>query len=354
MSASDIELESYRAGSELEIIDLFAVVFGGRKTIKHWRWQFQSNPHGASLLSLARGQGGRLIGQCAVMAVDLNVVGERVPAGQELDTMVHPEFRNLGIFEKSAMHSFEQMKAAGRNLVYGFPNQNALPGWLRKLGWSRVAFATRYTKRLSIYPSLTRALPWLGVAALSDFIFRRIIAIEIAWRIFLLKRNLAEVEFSTSDRVPEAYEELWQAVRSYEVISVWKDRRYLQWRYDEKPDSGYRYFFLSRKRRIDALAVVSIVDGNARIAELIVRDRSTALGQYLIWQSVSWLLNNVAHAVSCSVINQGFFEEVFRDGFKKNISNHVLCMKVLGNDRLAKMAEFSSNWTITEGDSDSI
>jgi hypothetical protein len=352
---ASFSLAPYRSGDEVDIVALFKTVFGGDKTLEHWRWQFEANPYGRVFTSLARDSDHNgLIGQCAVMPVDLNVMGRRVKAGQALDTMVHADFRNLGIFEQSARHCFEQLKSDGYALVYGFPNRNAFPGWVRKLGWNRIAFGTRYYKRLSVYRSLEKTFSRFGFAAFGNFFFRRFVATKAKWSHYLLKRNLGEFQFIITDQVSDAYEELWQSIRSYEILSVWKDRRYFQWRYDSKPGGAYRYYSLVRGGRIDALCVVASTDGNLRIAEMAVRDHSIATGQYLVAKIILSALKEGAHSIAFSGISQGLFDEVFC-GFERTIdTNHVFCVGVLESTGLAKIAELPFNWTITTGDSDSI
>jgi hypothetical protein len=56
-------------------------------------------------------------------------------SAQSADTMTHPQYRNQGLFVKLANLTFNLCKANGIQLVFGFPNQNSLPGFINKLGW---------------------------------------------------------------------------------------------------------------------------------------------------------------------------------------------------------------------------
>jgi Acetyltransferase (GNAT) domain len=349
-------LAPYRSGDELDILSLWRHVFGADRTSEHWQWQFRDNPHGKFFIILARDIVHQsLIGQCAVMPVDLNLMGKRLRAGQAVDTMVHPDFRMKGIFEKSAKNCFELLKNNGFALVYGFPNRNAFPGWIRKLGWSRITFATQYYLRLSILDALKRALPVFGVPSCGDFFFRQFITTKILWKNYLLCRNLKGVQFEISDKVPLLYEELWDSVRSYEILSIWKDCRYFQWRYDRKPGGSYVYYYLKRHERIEALCVASTTtDGLLRIAELLVRDHSILIGRHLIAEVVLRALREGARRISFSGASQDFFDEVFRGFERLRDMNHAFCLGVLGDSGLSKIAESPFNWTITDGDSDSI
>jgi GNAT superfamily N-acetyltransferase len=56
-------------------------------------------------------------------------------SAQSADTMTHPDYRGKGLFVKLATMTFDLCKETGIRMVFGFPNQNSLPGFIDKLGW---------------------------------------------------------------------------------------------------------------------------------------------------------------------------------------------------------------------------
>jgi len=56
-------------------------------------------------------------------------------AAQSADTMTHPEYRNRGLFVELAQQTLELCRNEGIRIVFGFPNQNSLPGFIHKLKW---------------------------------------------------------------------------------------------------------------------------------------------------------------------------------------------------------------------------
>ena len=56
-------------------------------------------------------------------------------AAQSADTMTHPAHRNRGLFVELALTTFQLCRELGIRLLFGFPNQNSLPGFVNKLGW---------------------------------------------------------------------------------------------------------------------------------------------------------------------------------------------------------------------------
>jgi hypothetical protein len=58
-----------------------------------------------------------------------------VLAAQSADTMTHPQFRFKGLFVELSNITFQLCLDNDINLLFGFPNQNSLPGAINKLGW---------------------------------------------------------------------------------------------------------------------------------------------------------------------------------------------------------------------------
>src|SRR4051812_11835714 len=59
--------------------------------------------------------------------------GKTILAAQSADTMTHPEYRNMGLFKQLANLTYALCRQEGIRFVFGFPNQNSLPGFI-KLG----------------------------------------------------------------------------------------------------------------------------------------------------------------------------------------------------------------------------
>ncbi len=56
-------------------------------------------------------------------------------AAQSADTMTHPQYRNKGLFVELALLTFHLCHSEGIKILFGFPNQNSLPGFVNKLNW---------------------------------------------------------------------------------------------------------------------------------------------------------------------------------------------------------------------------
>lgn len=71
----------------------------------------------------------------AVIPCFLKCDDKIILAAQSADTMTHPDHRNKGLFVELALTTFQLCRDLNIRLLFGFPNQNSLPGFINKLGW---------------------------------------------------------------------------------------------------------------------------------------------------------------------------------------------------------------------------
>jgi hypothetical protein len=75
------------------------------------------------------------IGYYGVTPCFIKFADKIVLAAQSADTMTHPLHRFKGLFVELSTMTFQLCQQAGIKLLFGFPNQNSLPGAINKLGW---------------------------------------------------------------------------------------------------------------------------------------------------------------------------------------------------------------------------
>jgi GNAT superfamily N-acetyltransferase len=93
-------------------------------------------------------------------------IGDRIAlAAQSADTMTHPQYRFKGLFVELANLTFQLCRDNGIELLFGFPNQNSLPGFINKLGW-------KTTETMGVFV-INMLLPWQKLV--NKFSFTRVI-----------------------------------------------------------------------------------------------------------------------------------------------------------------------------------
>src|SRR5579863_4993658 len=82
-------------------------------------------------------------------------------AAQSADTMTHPQYRFKGLFVQLANITFDLAREQGIELIFGFPNQNSLHGFLVKLKWQLTEMMDCYIIPVGIIPAerIAKKLP---------------------------------------------------------------------------------------------------------------------------------------------------------------------------------------------------
>ncbi len=242
-------IRDYAEGDERAIIALFEQVFGrtmgASESAEHWRWEFARNPTSTPTLELVW-DGERLVGQYAVSPRRVWFCGAEQLAALSLDTMTHPDYGRQGIFSASAEACYARMGERGFAFVYGFPNANSIHGFEKYLRWKTVMPTPVHVKALDLGRYVAGKLgqpqlaPWLGKA--SRLLLRAPTVIE-----GLVERarsgggpgeSFAIAEFPDFDSLV-GVDELWARCRDQHRLWVIRDRAYLRWRYDQRPESNY-------------------------------------------------------------------------------------------------------------------
>jgi hypothetical protein len=65
----------------------------------------------------------------------VKVENSEVLCAQSGDTMTHPNHGGKGLFTTLARMTYDLAKKEGVKFIFGFPNENSLPGFKRKLDW---------------------------------------------------------------------------------------------------------------------------------------------------------------------------------------------------------------------------
>ena len=347
-------VERYKPGDEHDLLRLFRTVFHRDRSLEHWKWQFADNPYLPPTISLAReASTGRVVGAHVLMPFALNVKGRPTLACHSLDLAVHPDFQRQGIFETTARDCFAWARERGAAAVVAFPNASSYPGFVRSLGWHRILFPRLYTMRLDVGNALQRALRSRLLIVVPDLLFRSMTRLKLS-ALSGLQRTLSggRHRIQTYDEVPPGYDELWRACSALEVLSLWKDSKYLRWRYDSNPDYSFQYVGLLEESGLKALAVTVERQRAITICELFVHGRDAELGRLLVTELALRSLQKGMRSIDFLGWDAGLFKSVFRDFRSRVAFDNVFCGHGLSNEPLSAIMANPHNWTLTFGDAD--
>jgi len=85
-------------------------------------------------------------------------------AAQSADTMTHPQYRFKGLFVQLADITFDLAREEGISLIFGFPNQNSLHGFLVNLKWQLTEMMDCYIIPVGTIPGerIAKRLPFVA------------------------------------------------------------------------------------------------------------------------------------------------------------------------------------------------
>jgi hypothetical protein len=205
-------------------------------------WRFYRNPHGRAKFASASSADG-VLGMIALVPTRLrNLAGGRL-GYQAIDTSVHHSCRGRGLFVKMGALA-QDPEALGGDVLWGFPNGNAAPGWYGRLGWTNFGPA----------PLLMRPLR-------SSFILGRIHPKLRRIDLPLIGHSQIDAQFySDPTQLAADFDSLWERVGPDFGIAVDRSGAWMRWRLFDKPGADYRCTGVRKGSNLEAFLAVKVTD----------------------------------------------------------------------------------------------
>ncbi|MFA5374643.1 MAG: GNAT family N-acetyltransferase [Dehalococcoidia bacterium] len=247
MTGKNWDIKRCQKGDEAEIIKLREIVFGDKVSIEHWKWQFLDNPSGPAIIWLAIADG-NVVGQYALALQRLKIGDEIVLGSYGLDEMTHHDYRGRGIITTLAEQVFKDAAQEGVDVTYGIPNEQIHWLYLNRLNWFDVSEIQMLCKIFNFGKVLEKKanLPkWIG-----DIIQP---VINIAYRILdsmIGPFNIPELEVKEVNSFDDDINDFFiRASKDKSIIAV-RDKKYLNWRFTNKPGANYRILYAKKRGEI--------------------------------------------------------------------------------------------------------
>ena len=231
------------------------------RSFDHWR--FFAGPYGICPSILAM-DGDRAAAFYTVWPLKLKLGNETVLGAQSMDTMTHPDYRGRGLFVKLAMACYEVCIARGFEALYGFPNSNSYPGFIRRLNWDHTGDITHWVR--PIYPSKYRIVPSM-LGPLAD-----------AAAYLLPSGSIGDIQISFGMPDTTALQALIdQCSDEKDTCRIHREVDWINWRYAPEAEKDYDWICAHRGGKLVGLGVWGMqtaswgqsADGRARIGELM-------------------------------------------------------------------------------------
>lgn len=273
---------------------------------EYFKWLYKKNPAGLANIWVARAEG-KIMGQYIVLPLRVYSSGEESLAAVSVNTMIHKDYRGLGAYNLLEYFSSLDTAEKGFSAVFGLPNKSAYNGSI-KAGHNKIGNLKISVKIDSIDPVSLDRISGKNAILRSLLVLLRPL-IDIFLKLFFLgmpvfKANGVKVmEVQGFDR---SFDDLWDRIKDRGWTMCVRDKKFLDWRFVEKPDSGYVVFSCETGDRTSGYSVVYIADKkNSRlgvIVDALAEDRASYLS--LIKRSVKYFRDNKV-PVMLSMVNAG-------------------------------------------------
>lgn len=310
---STLEIRSYQPGDETAINALFEVAFSRPLPAGFWSWRYTDSPAGGPWIELAW-DNDRLAAHYAVSATTLSIDGGAVPAALSMTTMTHPDYRGRGLFPTLGGRLYERFAASGGTLVYGFPNANSHRGFVRDLLWQDL-----------------HEIPTLRAAAACA----------------AMEPPAAVTAVAAPD---PRFDRLWDRVRGYFPVWVWRDARWLAWRLCACPGQDYGLAAWQDQDEIRGwVAVKRYGTQSLDIIDLVAEDEAVArdLASWALWRAAR---SDLSHVATWCPMRAPWRMALEASGFRADAPVTYMGTRVLS--AAARIAEDPRAWGFSMADSD--
>lgn len=202
---------------------------------EYHRWQYQENPAGPALSTVARERStGELIGQFGAIPLRASINGEPQIAALALNVVTDPAYRRQGVFARLGHAANGQMAKAGIAFAFALPNENSFPGFVRHLGYHHVGDVPLLVRPVNVRRLVAQRLPLPGLSALAAALSR-----PFAPPLPSSAPPVDSVTVVPVERFDSTFDVFWQRICSRQRVMVVRDAAYLDWRFRQIPLRRY-------------------------------------------------------------------------------------------------------------------
>jgi len=319
------------------LIELQNDALGIYRDIGHARWKYLQNPSGEAFISIGTNESEDILAGYSMIPIRLNWAGKLYLGAQTTDTVIHPSYRGRGILKELYQHATQRASSASVSFAYGFPNSRAISTNIRSIGATPILTLHGYYRRIGIRFLLPLCLLREGICHL------------VARLRLRTKHN-----FHSDSKLPIHYDDFWNQIKKHQILSVWKDRDFMEWRYSNPTASCPTYYWSEKEGTIDAFAITVNKGTHLYITDLMHADRNVFSARALIhFIGMAAVRQRITHLFFLGH-DDGFFAAVL-NGFDRLASNDVtLVFRPLASFPPENILTQPTAWVLTASDTDVI
>ncbi len=327
----------YAPGDERAILRIFERVFGHRRSIEEWRWQFQQAPDGPAVI-LVLEHDRTPVGHLAYVGFAVSVDGRPARLARGCDMMVLPEFRGLG--GTGSLLRFFLEHDHGFDMRMGFPTDQTV-ALLKRYGGGSL---------LGRLPSWVRLLERPGEFGTAGRMAAGTLVRLQGW---LASPPSPRVEVQPLEELGPEVDELAEASMSFAPCIRIRDSAYLRWRWLEKPGSEWTILGAREEGQLRGFVVSGVealpAGRRGRVVEVVAHD-ATVLHALLL-ESVRHLASAGCTRVDCDYHDPRHWTRraFLRAGFVRRPGDLKVDCRALSS-RVGTLPQRLESWYLTRGD----
>ncbi|MFN8322539.1 MAG: GNAT family N-acetyltransferase [Chitinophagales bacterium] len=147
-----------------DLVYLFEAAFNTKTDINYYRHKMDTGYLGVRHLGyVAYDESMKPAAFYGVYPYKTEYKGKEYLAAQSGDTMTHPSHTGKGLFTTLAKMTYQLAKEEGIQFIFGYPNQNSYPGFVKKLSWTHRENMTNYVINVVTFPcaAIAKKVPFL-------------------------------------------------------------------------------------------------------------------------------------------------------------------------------------------------
>ncbi len=285
-TATRYTIRAFDPADRATFLSMYETVFGHNRSADWFRWKYRENPFADHVPIIVASDDGEPVGFRSFFAQELRAGDTILPAFQPCDTMVHPDHRKRGLFDRLNERAIERYTDGRPSFFFNFPNGNSKRG-NRKHGWREIGTIPAYYRPQNPARILERVVADTQPPAGSR---RRASETDVAAAAADMLRDIVTATHRASDRLlvdDETSLEIERATpppadtlaavyrRSIpETIHANRTETFYRWRFDN-PAQTYTSYVARRAGEPVAALVVSSVADHVRLVETLPRTLET-------------------------------------------------------------------------------
>ena len=322
---------------------LYRVVWGHQRPIEYDRWKYFSFVEGASQISIAL-ENKDIVSVFMLAPIRLGIGSEILLGGVAMDVMSHPEYRGTTVFIEAGKHCVEKAKERGFRVLYGFPNANSFPVFIKRLNWDHSGDVNHWVR--PIKPSKYSKVP-LVLGPIADLATYLLPAGKFGDLTIKVRSNLTEEYIPLLD----------QLGKFDKKCRIDRKERWFRSRYAVETKNNYEWIYAYQGDKVLACGIWGMRDeswgseftGRAQIVELFGHETRALLG--VVSAVIKRAREKKVMLIETVTKNSNIENVLKRCSFYKH--NRIpLIVKNLGPEELPANIHHHPNWTIFGGDVD--